>query len=66
MVQPPDQPFAVARVTQMASDLSRALDGFEGGPVTPDAVDDRFPQAVTVRECLMALRAKIEAFLGDV
>lgn len=64
MMLPLDQPLAVANVTQLASDLGRALGGYGYGPVTPDAVDDRFEKKTSVREALIALRSRIDAFLA--
>lgn len=62
-MQPPNHPTAIANVTQLALDLIRALDGYAGGTVSPDAVDDRGATPVTVRQALVAVRERIDGFL---
>lgn len=64
MMLPPNQPFAIANLTQLAADLSRALDGHPHGAVSPDAIDDRGPKPVRVREVLTGLRERIDRFLA--
>lgn len=63
MIQPRNDGMAVANVTQLASDLGRALDGQGFGPVSADAIDDRGPKPVTVRTALTVLHDRIEAYL---
>jgi hypothetical protein len=56
--------FCRRQPDQLVSDLSRALDGYGHGPVTPYAIDERGPKPVTIREALTALQDRIDRFLG--
>ena len=61
MQLPPNHGSSAVRVSQLCTDLIRALDG-SNGPVTPDGVDDRFGRQVTLREALSELSKRISVF----
>lgn len=63
MIRQPNDSWAVAHIRKLAAELVQALDGRPFGTVTPDALDDRGGEVITLRETLTSTRDRLNAFL---